>query len=440
MGEYSEQTLHNISELNFDAIPNYLMYQYCPTLGSLFKKKIMPVVQIKEKISQDNTKQIEFNLLTLLHENISKRTKHRATIGVFLSGGLDSSLIAALCSQHTKLHAFTAVFRTHTEISEATAVSRHLGMIPHHIEEILPEKIANDIFAITKAYGEPLGDAALINNYYLTKAASKFTDTIFTGDGGDEVFGGYPWHHFEKYISIANKVPVPIREIGQKLFNNGDLTGKLNRVNRIALFPLQTSLDKMIMYPTTCMSHQNLRWLLKENNYKHLVSVPGKYNSLYNTLLAFDCANLLKGKFGLESSRFEKALGVKRYSPLSEDNTIDFAFTIPTYLKRDKKILKGIAKNLLPDSTLKRKKQGFGTPISDWFNNDIFRQLVLDRLENGELLKKICKEESLVKLIGYFKKNARSMASGMTAISTDTVIWNLFALQIWYDVFFGEVK
>lgn len=409
--------------LNNSLITTYLMYQYFP--------KPCPF-QIQEAIKDIPWVNLEkysvVKLETKLRLYIESKVKQPS--GVFLSGGLDSSLMAALCSKYAEVHAFTAVFQTHSEWDYAKIVADHLG-IHHHEVPIKVEDIVKDIYKITRYYGEPLADAALINNYYVGKALSDYTEVAFTGDGGDEIFGGYPWHHYTPYISIANAVPAWLRRIGQRFTGDGDPTQWDNRGDRILMFPLQDNLMDMLMYPTTSMSKRNVQWLLKDYAEPIPANPIGEFSSMYNRMLASDCSNLLYSKYGTKAEKFGAANRITIYSPFVTQEIISLAFEMPVQLKKDKAVLKMIGTPLLPYVTIKRKKAGFGTPFAEWMNNKDLKAMILERLDQGILLRVICKEQSLNKIIKHYQDN--QITGGTAALNIASVIWELFTLQVWDD-------
>ena len=215
-------------EVNYDMIPTFLMYQYTLGTHTLFKgvEKLpaghMLVAQNGEvkisrywHITDDNITPLPPNrcvadLRALLEESVRLRLQSDVPVGVFLSGGIDSSAVTALYRKFSSepIHSFTATFEAHSEAQYAKQVREHLGTVYHEVE-ITPAMVARDIERITWHHDEPLGDAATINNYYLSQEAKKYVTVVLAGEGGDEVFGGYPWYKYAGFIHKVRKYRGP---------------------------------------------------------------------------------------------------------------------------------------------------------------------------------------------------------------------------------------
>ncbi len=442
-------------EVNYDMLANYLMYQYTIGSSTLFKDvfKIPAgnmLVATPERIKLERYWHISDegyylgsvgnpikHLRELLEESVKLRLQSDVPVGAFLSGGIDSSAVTALyrklCSGD--IHTFTASFDTKSEAGYASYVSKYLGTIFHEVK-ITPEMVARDIQKITWHHDEPLGDAATINNYYLSQEAKKYVTVVLAGEGGDELFGGYPWYKYSKYISIMSKIPKPIREIGKfgvQFFTRGDITDKSYRLGRMALFPCQDTLSGMQLYPTTAMNEENIKWLTNLQ-YESRAIIPEFLRHSYNKMLAMDCLNKLPEQFLMKADKATMAWAIEERLPLLDKKIIEFAFSIDPKLKQDKYVLRKSVEDLLPASIVWRGKQGFGTPLTEWLNGGL-KEMALDRLNDGALLHEICKRDSLNKMVKLLDNGLQP--TKMMALNPANVIWSLFALQIWYDVWFG---
>jgi asparagine synthase (glutamine-hydrolysing) len=440
----------NVSkEINYDLIPAYLIYQYTIGIETMFKGvhklpaghimiinpdgfKERKYWTIKENINNQGE-----SLRELLEESVKLRLRSDVPVGAFLSGGIDSSAIIALYRKYYQgdLHTFTATFKTKSESQYAKLVSKYLSTIYHEIE-ITSKMVQEDIKKITWHYDEPLGEAATINNYYLAKEAKHYVNVVLAGEGGDEIFGGYPWYHYAKLIPLMNSIPFKKFWCGSIWrYIQGDVTNKYYGLSRMALFLFQDGLYNLQLYPTTAMSTQNCKWLMNS-----VIKVnPILYKDIknnYNQMLAMDCLNLLPEKFLMKADKGTMAFAIEERLPLLDKEIIQYAFSIDPKLKKDKYIFRKAVEDLLPSEIVWRKKQGFGTPITEWLSSDL-KGMVVDRLSNGTLLKEICKKESLNKIVSYIKDD-KLKKSNILSVSPANVIWNLFALQIWDDVWFGE--
>lgn len=442
------------SEINYSVITDILIYQYSLGRDTLFKniRKIrageMLVVnpqnvafslywKIKELIGDEPDDSYVGRLKLLLNDSVKLRLQSDVPVGTFLSGGLDSSTITALYRKYSNntIHTFTATFDTFSEAEYAQCVSSSLG-VEYHEVPINPKMIANDIYKIAWHYDEPLGDAAIINNYYLAKEASKYVKVVLAGEGGDELFGGYPWYKFVRYMKYIDKIPFGWRLFGQLFIGKCNPMFIWEKYRRMLLFLLQEDTRLLMLYPETSASVNNIEWLMGDLEYYALPFVNYEVKDVYNKMLAMDCMNLLPEKFLMKADKATMSSTIEERLPLLDKEIIQFSFTLPIHLKQDKYILREAAKDLLPYEIVHRDKVGFGTPIINWLNSPDLSELLYDRLSSGVLLRQICKGKSLDKLIKYCN-DGKLKESNIMALSVGGLIWNLFVLQIWHDVYFG---
>lgn len=447
------------SKVNHDMIPSYLIFQHILGHETLFhdvyKVSAGHAIIFENNKSQDwqywrikenqeavsyHEKDVVEKLRLLLEESVLMRLRSDVPVGIFLSGGIDSSAIAALCTEFTTraFHTFTATFETNSEAWYAYNVSRYLGFKYHEVK-ITPWMVIDDINKITWHHDEPLGDAAIINNYYLAREAAKFVKVVLAGEGGDELFGGYPWYKYVPYIQVMNRIPRWARISGEWLLDQyitNDVTSRFHSIRRILEFPLQQSLEAMLLYPTSSMSGTDVEWLTGVyDEYGFDADIPDGIKHPYNQMLDMDCQNLLQ-KFLMKADKATMANTIEERLPLLDKEIVQFTFSIPPKFKKDKYILRKAVEDLLPKEIVWRKKQGFGTPVGEWLSNSKFKDMVYDRIRHGELLKEICKKESLNKVCSHYKSGGYK-SSGAAALGFSTIVWQLFALQIWHDVFFG---
>lgn len=449
-------------KVNYDMIPTFLMYQYSMSDYTLFKgiRKLKAghiliadckgflreqYFSIGELLLPMKEKDAIQSLRNYLDESVRLRLQSDVSIGAFLSGGIDSSAVVALWRKQSvgKIHTFTASFETNSESEYAKQVSQYLG-VEYHEVPIAVDNVLKDIEKITWHNDEPLGDAAIINTYYLSKEASKYVKVVLAGEGGDELFGGYPWYGFYKYIKIMHEMPMLFKWVTKSIIGQCDLTSNIERYKRILLFPCQMTELELLLYPETSMSMQNIEWLIDKNNFTFWNDVnayierPNSFLHDCNKMLALDCLNLLPEKFLMKADKGTMANTIEERLPLLDKEIIQFAFRVPVKFKQDKYVLRKAVEDLLPSNIVWRKKQGFGTPIAHWLSNEKFKEYALDKLKNGILLKEICKQKSLESITTHYESD-RYNKQGYAALQFSTIVWNLLVLQIWYDAF-GVIK
>lgn len=446
-------------EVNYDAIPSWLMYQYTMGENTLFKgvRKLLAghmLVMTPEsmnisrywhlsdrKVQSEGRDNPVEHLRGLLEESVKLRLQSDVPVGSFLSGGIDSSAVTALYRQFSAgpIHTFTATFGEHSEAKYAKQVSDYLNTEYHEVP-ITPQMVAQDIEKITWHHDEPLGDAATINNFYLSKEAKKYVTVVLAGEGGDEVFGGYPWYKYAGFIEHVQHVPWQVRMTGHMLLwllNRGDVTARTYGLTRKANFPLQPENTDLFLYPTTSMDVNGITWLLKSAGEDWPEPITSEcVSDTYNRMLMYDCLNKLPEQYLMKADKGTMSHAIEERLPLLDKEVIEYAFTLPISLKKDKYILRKAVQDLLPQEIVWRPKKGFGTPLTDWLMDDDLNDMVAEHLFRGPLLSEICKSESRIKLASLVVSKELKPTS-MMALSPVNVIWSLFALQTWHDVWFG---
>lgn len=431
-------------KVNYARIPDYLMYQYIPGEETLFegvKKLLAGHMLTVDEDGQKLDRYWTFSghssfegpdweavdiLRSNLEDSVSLRLQSDVPVGAFLSGGIDSSAVVALWRKQSNadIHTFTASFPTHSEANYAKAVADHLSTTYHEVS-ITPEMVASDLERITWHHDEPLGDAATINTYYLAQEAKKYVKVVLAGEGGDELFGGYPWYQHAQKISILSAIPFPLKlpVLGVASFM-GDVTGRNYVRGRMLDFVAEVTQEEMMLNTELTMSMLNATWLLDDNKNWSLPRgyiSPNGIRGTYNRMLAMDCLNLLPEKFLMKADKGTMAWGIEERLPLLDKHIIEYAFSLPESQKQDKKILREAVAGLLPNEIVRRPKQGFGTPQKEWLESDALRPMVEERIQDGKLLNEICKPESLKKILK----------------APANILWTVFALSVWDEVWFG---
>jgi len=225
-----------------------------------------------------------------------------------------------------------------------------------------------------------------------------------------------------------------LRRFGQ-LFISGDITSRFYKHNRMALFPLQDNLLDMQLFPTSVTSKQNIKWLTNCNKWIDNAVTSELVHNPYNQMLAMDCLNKLPEQFLMKADKATMANTIEERLPLLDKEIIQYAFTLPIHLKKNKYVLRKSVEDLLPSEIVWRKKRGFGTPISGWISNTRFKEYILDKMKHSELLKEICNPQSLNKVITKYEVGDYQQYK-YSALSFSAMIWSLLALQVWYDIWF----
>jgi asparagine synthase (glutamine-hydrolysing) len=442
-------------EIDQTGLWSYLAYQYALGDRTLFKgiKKVLPgnflvfenadlVINkywdISEQFIDGSEEFFIKKLRELLEESVRLRMNADVPVGAFLSGGIDSSSVVALAKQYStgEFHTFSVGFETFSELYYASLVSRFLDTV-HHELIITDSMVLKDLVKIAWHYDEPLGDAAIINNYYLAQAAKKEVTVVLAGEGGDELFAGYPNHSLNAKIAKYFQKPVIrpfIKHVIKYIPDSGAFLGSNKFFSILRYFKNFdcSLLEEFQLNSTRIMSNGQIKDLtdLPQKNINQCANFPINVKSNLSRILATDCKNLLPEKFLMKADKATMANSIEERLPLLDKTIIEFAFSIPSDLKiknhQEKYILRQAVKDILPKEIINRKKMGFGTPIRHWLQNEL-GEVVHQKISEGMLINSIVRKDRKEKFI-------RELNIG---ISKNPIrIWTIFALELWYDIYF----
>ncbi len=389
-------------------------------------------------IEKDNIVYNDFDssakkLHEILEDSVKKRLISDVPVGSFLSGGLDSSLVTALYSKFydKEMYTFSVGFdeEVENELNYANAVSEHLGT-NHHEFFVTGDKVLKEFDKITWYYDEPLGDAAIIANYFISKYAKKYVSVVLAGEGGDEVFAGYmEYKYWSDFMKISSKFPsfikkpsqliskyIPNRKIkkGLELMGNSDNYSSYFMVLRSAY--KKNELKKFLNFKSDYDNSKTINDTIK----------PFRF---LNQLLYTDQRILLPERFNMKADKSTMASGLEERCPLQDYRVVEFSYHIDPefklYNKTEKYILKFVGKEYLPEITTKRKKQGYGVPLEYWMKNDL-KDFLIQTFDESLLIKKV------------FNDNIKKYAD-INNIRFEGQRWGLFALERWMKVYEIEV-
>lgn len=327
---------------------------------------------------QDTVKKLR----DLLTDSVAKRMVSDVPLGAFLSGGLDSSIIAALAVKiNPKLKTFSVGFdhAYFDETNYANEVSNHIGS--EHINLTLnKEDFKLNFQSFLSAIDEPFADSSAFAVYLLSKRVKKDVTVALSGDGADELFGGYR-KHFADYkireMGGVKKSLVKLAASGLKPFrsNRSDRLGELNR--KVQKLKDGLALDHQERYFKWCQ-------FIREEDRKALLvsdfkSIENPFTELdwedLNAVLLADQKLVLPNDMLNKVDLMSMAHSLEVRTPFLDRRVVEFANGLPSTYKVNaeggKQILKDAFRDLLPESVLNRSKKGFEIPIKEWLNDEI---------------------------------------------------------------------
>lgn len=336
-------------------------------------------------------------------------------VGVFLSGGIDSSIIAHCVARHAKspVSTFSVGFDTGAtdERPEAQAFAASLGT-RHEALEVRGEDVARDIGTMSWHFDGPLGEGGCIPNWYVSKLAAKRVKVVLAGEGGDEVWGGYPWYApFKRTESIAKWLP------------------------KAEIFARWASKAPYPLGPGTALLMRPGRWeryatIMEINpparlNEAGLPVVPlGKFGRRTDPM-EVDRKTLLRDCFLEKADRMTMAHGLEERVPHLDLRLLELQRRLSIKEKMgppEKRLLREAAALHLPKGVASRAKRGYGTPMTEWAG-----AALADRIERS------LQEPRPVELGLVDGKAWKVLASQASVRSVSSLMpsWLLFALDEW---------
>jgi asparagine synthase (glutamine-hydrolysing) len=413
------------------SLMKYLFYEFIPCPHTIFNdaRKVPPAsyliwerkrVEIKEYWSPFNLekekknlpeREVEYRLLELLKISVKRRLISDVPLGVFLSGGIDSSAITALAQEEVpgRVKTFSIGFEdpSFDESKYASLVSQFLGT-EHFEQRMTPKDLLDIVPNLPDILDEPMADASILPTYLLSKFTRQYVTVALGGDGGDELFAGYPTylaHKFaRKYELFLSKLHPAVRFLGNLLpvsDNNISFDFKVKKFlsgigypdgirNSVWLGSFSFSDIERVVSPE----------VLKEFDRTRLTEEIGSYEKAFPfkdsmTLLQYlDLKLYLQESILVKVDRASMASSLEVRAPFLDYELVEFVTGLPPGLKlkglTSKYILKKAMKNLLPNEVIQRKKKGFGVPIAKWVKGplkELFEDLLSpDRIKREGFL------------------------------------------------------
>jgi len=445
-------------ELNIESINQYLTFDYVPTPNSIIKYiyklesghyilvKNNKIIEKKQFWLHDFTPKLNINfnnakeeLGLLLNIAVKDRLMSDAPLGVFLSGGLDSSTVAyyAQKNSNSKIKTFSIGFEnnSYNESHYAQQVANHLGT-DHYSQVLTPKETLNLIDEIYPYVDEPFADASLIPTYYLSKFTRKHVTVAIGGDGSDELMAGYPTfisNYFKqpfellpkKFINAIIKtadylLPISDKNISFdfkiKQYLRGFLHKKIH-THQLWLGSFTPNEKKMLFKPDIYNAFEDKRGLNIID--KHFNQTKKTWSDFEKTTYYYYKTYLLDDILvKVDRASMYNSLEVR--APFLDKNVVEFLNSLPKNFKQkgfiSKYILKKLMEDKLPRNIIYRQKKGFGIPLSDWIRTDLKDRIKEVLLSNDELFNKTYINTIIEEHLSQ-KRNHRKL------------IWNLFVLK-----------
>ncbi|HLQ84337.1 MAG TPA: asparagine synthase (glutamine-hydrolyzing) [Pseudogracilibacillus sp.] len=446
-----KKSLTNLDEqnVNLEGLQYYLSYQYVPepyTLhknimklkpGNFFKKSPGKPMQIesyselafKPKLTSES-QQIQ-KIQDVLRESVHLHMQSEVPLGAFLSGGVDSSAIVAFAKEvKPDIQTFTVGFEREgfSEIDIAKNTAEQLGVSNHHYY-VSPEEFIKELPQVIKYMDDPVADPASVPLYFAAREASKQVKVVLSGEGADELFGGYNIYREPSALKGFNYIPKQMQKMLKYLIKNFPEGMKGKSFIERGTTPLEDRFMGNAKIFTELEKEKILVNYQSEYHYKNITKplyakitdYPDVHKMQY-----IDLHTWARGDILVKADRMSMAHGLQLRSPFIDKEV----FKIASELLPEQTIAKGTTKYILrkalegvvPNSVMYNKKLGFPVPIRHWLKNELYdwAKNIIKNSETDELIHK----SYVLNLLDKHQKNQSDHSRE---------IWVILVFMVWYE-------
>ena len=443
-----------VKEFNEKALDAYLSFQYCPQPMTFFKNVycLLPghflwyrdgVVEIQRyfepKFKPDNEmseQQAVDQIASVFEDSVNAHKIADVEVGCFLSSGVDSSLVSTYFEGQKT---FTVGFdfgERYNEITWAEALSEKIG-VEHHSKLISSEEFWAAVPKVQYHMDQPLADPSCIALYFVAKLASEHVKVVLSGEGADELCGGYTIYNDPRVFKWYQKI-VPYflrRGIGAIAKKLPDIKG------RDYLIRATHPLEKRFIGNAYMYDQKQKQQILKNSS---IASDPSKLcRRLYTRARRYDDVTKMQyldinmwmvGDILLKADRMSMANSLELRVPFLDKEVFKVASTLPTDLRvnkfNTKYAMRKAAARRLPDEVAEKEKLGFPVPTREWLKDDHYYNVVKDMFMSPTAEKFFNTDMLLDFLDDHFDEKEDNSRK----------IWTIYVFLVWYEIYFGAVE
>ena len=457
-----------VKRLNKEVLPYYFQFGYIPAPHTIFENtyKLLPGHYLKYDLRindfdihkywdatdfykkdkfTDNEGTILSNLEELITDSVNLRMISDVPVGVFLSGGYDSTLVTALLAQNKqrKLHTFTIGFedKKYNEAEHAKTIAKYFGT--EHTElYISNQDLLDKVSDLPFHYDEPFADSSALPTMMVAELAKKDVTVALSADGGDEVFCGYSkYFMLQKFESIfansfkKNAASILMKAIPPKLVGGlNSILPKSRRFTNIedkfAKFKRamsSRSLSEMFCNASSYVNPKHVNKFLKVKR-----DLFGKFDfhnglSFMENMMLTDYKSFMVDDVLVKVDRACMSNSLEGREPLLDHRTIEFMAQVPDKLKYKNKQGKYLARQILykhiPTEMVDKPKSGFQIPLVNWLKNEL-KPLVEKHYQSDKLDSELFNIEELLKLKSHFYAGDNTLANAL---------WFVLMFQMWRE-------
>ena len=374
-----------------------------------------------------------------LQDSVAKHMRADVTVGSFLSGGIDSTAIAALAKQHNPdLITFTTGFERegYSEIDVAAESAEAIG-VEHVVKVVSPEEFAAAVPKIIWYLDDPVADPALVPLYFVAAAARERVKVVLSGEGADELFGGYTIYKEPLSLAPFDKVPSPIKKVLNKL---GQALPEGQR-GKSLLLRGTTPMEERYYGNARSFNYEQLERVLKiarpEWDHREVTAPIYAESERFDPVSRMQHLDLftwMRGDILVKADKITMANSLELRVPFLDEVVFDVARTIPYDLKishdTTKYALRRAMELIVPPHVINRKKLGFPVPIRHWLAGPELYDWARSIIEESRTEDIFNKAEVLAML----DEHRVSMNSGHGPDHSRR-LWTVIAFMIWHGIF-----
>jgi asparagine synthase (glutamine-hydrolysing) len=451
------EALDQKPDINTEAIWQYLRYLYIPYPNTIFKNihKLPPAhtlvfqngtIEITKywdaqeyvdtRLDLEET-DILLNLDTLFDESIRRQMIADVELGSFLSGGIDSSLILYYMQKNSdkRINTYTLGFenaQSYDETGDAKIMSDFYNT--NHTEIIINPKTTELLPKMVRHFGEPFASPTAMLIYELTKETKKVATVALAGDGGDEIFGGYPKYRAAAFAETLRYIPKPLFKFASLITDQIPESTTGNHLpRRIKTFVSSLSKPEAQMYDewSGYISDQDLNKLFKHpTTYHHIVQDLWESQTKGNNIIKSSLVDLktyLPNDMLYYGDTMSMANSFEVRFPLLDHKLIEFMTSIDPKWRikegKSKYLMKKLLEGKIPDKIINKQKLGLNPPMGIWLKNDL-RTLMNEYLSKESIEKRGLFDFRFVQhMIHEFDTNKKDRS---------LTIWALIVLEEWF--------
>ncbi len=444
--------------INYSALDEYLLYRYVPTPNTLFKNVMkLPAAHtlvyehgqlriqrywdlpFTSTCDDDEATAIE-RTRALLKDAVEVRLMSEVPLGAFLSGGIDSSIVVGLMSQvmSQPVKTFSIGFEEDefSELPYARKVAEHFKT-DHH-EFFVKSDLVSVLPQLVWAYDEPFGDSSMLPTYYVSKLAREHVTVVLTGDGGDEIFGGY--EQYSREYTLHQIPPVIRTALGyaSKLMPEG-MRGKKRFSTWLQDYG-RRSIEAFMLFPdyprSALYSPEYFEHMRDCDPFDRQLSLYRQVQHLDSTarMQYVDAHMYLTDDILVKVDKASMFNSLETRTPLLDQQLAEYVTSLqPTVRLRNgtlKYLLKKIAAELVPPAILQRPKQGFAIPLSLWFRNDM-TSYAHDILSSRQAQERGIFQPAFIRTLLQTESSKR-------LVNHSQALWTLLCLELWFQTYMDE--